>query len=150
MVGSTGGGKPKAGGAGFERRHYNYGSWTRGRFSEAVTVSGPGKTIYLAGIGSEHEETGDVLHKDDFHQQLRYAYRKLKAVLARNGAGMQDVVKQVTYVTDVRYWKDASQIRAEAYGDAPLPTHTFLCVSQLAFPGMLVEIDVTAVVPTDE
>ena len=25
---------------GFEKKHYNYGTWTKGRFSEAVTVTG--------------------------------------------------------------------------------------------------------------
>ena len=35
------------------------------------------------------------------------------------------------------------------YGDAPLPVHTFLNVSQLAWPYMLVEFDVIAMVPLD-
>jgi 2-iminobutanoate/2-iminopropanoate deaminase len=132
---------------GFEKKHYNYGRWTKGRFSEAVTVTGPGKMIFLAGIGAEHEDTGKILHPGDFERQCRYAYRKLKKVLARNGATMADVVKQVTYVTDVRYQKQAGECRREAYGDAPLPAHTFLNVSQLAWPAMLVEIDVIAMVP---
>ena len=34
-----------------EVRRYNPSEWTKGRFSEIVTVNGPGKTIYLAGIG---------------------------------------------------------------------------------------------------
>jgi hypothetical protein len=41
----------------------------------------------------------------------------------------------------------AGQCRKEAYGDAPLPVHTFLNVSQLAWPAMLVEFDVIAMVP---
>jgi enamine deaminase RidA (YjgF/YER057c/UK114 family) len=131
----------------FEKKYYNYGSWTNGRFSEAVTVTGPGKMIFLAGIGSEDAETGDIRHKDDFVAQSRYAYEKMKNVLAKNGATMADVVKQVTYVTDVRYQKDAGLCRREAYGDAPLPAHTFLNVSQLAWPNMLVEFDVIAIVP---
>jgi 2-iminobutanoate/2-iminopropanoate deaminase len=131
----------------FEKKHYNYGEWTKGRFSEAVTVTGPGKMIFLAGIGAEHERNGQILYPGDFTAQCRYAYRKLKKVLARNGAGMADVVKQVTYVTDVRNQSQVSACRREAYGDAPLPAHTFLNVSQLAWPDMLVEIDVIAVVP---
>lgn len=131
----------------FERKHYNYGSWTKGRFSEAVTVTGPGKTIYLAGIGAEDEETGKILYPGDFERQCRYAYKKLKKVLTRNGATMADVVKQVTYVTDVRHQKQAGEYRKQAYGDAPLPAHTFLNISQLAWPDMLVEFDVIAVVP---
>jgi len=139
--------KPSSSAPAFEKKHYNYGSWTKDRFSEAVTVTGPGKMIFLAGIGSEDAETGEIRHKDDFVAQSRYAYEKMKNVLAKNGATMADVVKQVTYVTDVRFQKDAGVCRREAYGDAPLPAHTFLNVSQLAWPGMLVEYDVIAIVP---
>jgi len=136
----------------FEKNNYNYGRWTHGRFSEAVTVSftGPAKMIFLAGIGSEHEDTGEILHPGDFAAQLRYAYAKLKAVLAKNGATMADVVKQVTYVTDIRHGRESTSIRAEAYGDAPLPAHTMLNVVQLAWPSMLVEIDIIAMVPGAE
>lgn len=134
---------------GFKKKHFNYGSWTKGRFSEAVTVTGPGKMIFLAGIGAEHEDSGKIMYPGDFERQCRYAYRKLKKVLRRNGATMADVVKQVTYVTDVRHQKQAGECRREAYGDAPLPAHTFLNVTQLAWPDMLVELDVIAMVPAD-
>ncbi|HYV69249.1 MAG TPA: RidA family protein [Pseudolabrys sp.] len=131
----------------FERHHFNYGRWTKSRFSEAVTVTGPAKMIFLAGIGSEHEQTGKIMHPGDFTAQCRYAYRKLKKVLARNGATMADVVKQVTYVIDARHQQLAGKCRLRAYGKAPLPAHTFVNVSQLAWPAMLVEIDVIALVP---
>ena len=131
----------------FARKHYNYGHWTKGRFSEAVTVTGPAKMIFLAGIGSEHEQTGKVLHPGDFDAQCRYAFRKMKKVLAKNGARLADVVKQVTYVTDARYVRQAGERRREAYGEAPLPAHTFVNVSQLAWPDMMVEFDVIAMVP---
>jgi len=131
----------------YEKRNYNYGQWTKGRFSEAVTVTGPAKMLFLAGIGSEHEQNGKIMYPGDFEAQCRYAYRKLKKVLARNGATMNDVVKQVTYVVDARHQQLAGQCRREAYGDAPLSVHTFLNVSQLAWPAMLVEFDVIAMVP---
>ena len=38
-----------------------------------VTVTGPAKMIYLAGIGSEDENDGSVRHKDDFLAQCRAA-----------------------------------------------------------------------------
>ncbi|MGA8000790.1 MAG: hypothetical protein WCA05_04010, partial [Pseudolabrys sp.] len=46
----------------FEKKNYNYSEWTKGRFSEAVTVTGPGKMIFLAGVGSEDEngKGGDI------------------------------------------------------------------------------------------
>jgi hypothetical protein len=36
-------------------KRYNPSEWTKGRFSEVVTVTGAGKTIYLAGVGAEDE-----------------------------------------------------------------------------------------------
>ena len=134
-------------GASFEKKNYNYGNWTKGRFSEAVTVTGPGKMIFLAGIGPEHEETGEIMHPGNFPAQLQYAYKKLKELLEKNDATMADVVKQVSYYVDVRYAKEGVPIRVAAYGDAPLPAHTSLTVSALAWPGMLCEIDIIAMVP---
>ena len=131
----------------FEKKNYNYGEWTKDKFSEAVTVVGPGKMIFLAGVGSEEENKGDILYKGDVLAQCRYAYDKIKKVLERNGASIGDVVKIVTYVTDARYVREITQCKAEAFGSAPLPAHTFVNVSQLAWPGMLVEMDATAVVP---
>lgn len=133
-----------------ERSHHNYGEWTEGRFSEAVTVTGPAKSIFLAGIGAEHENDGTIQHLGDFEAQCRYAYAKLIKALARHGATLGDVVKQVTYVTDPRFQSDAGRLRTEHYGSMPLPAHTFLVVSHLAWPGMLVELDVIAMVPPTE
>ena len=130
-------------------KHFSYSEWTKGRFSEAVTVTGPGKWIFLAGVGAEDEngKGGDILHKGDFVGQCHYAYDKIKRVLAKNGATLAHVVKMVTYMTDVRYQADYGKCRVEEFGNNPLPAHTLLTISQLAWPGMLVEIDVTAIVP---
>ncbi|MBI2358988.1 MAG: RidA family protein, partial [Deltaproteobacteria bacterium] len=68
--------------------------------------------------------------------------------LAKHGGTLADVVKQVVYVTDVRYQADVAKCRREEYGPGgPIPANTFLVISGLAIPGMLLEIDVTAVVP---
>jgi enamine deaminase RidA (YjgF/YER057c/UK114 family) len=132
----------------FEKKNYNYSEWTKGRFSEVVTVTGPGKMIFLAGIGSEDEKgtTGAILHPSDFMAQCRYAYDKIKRLLAAHGATLADVVKQTTYVTDIRHQRDAGACRSEQYGEMARPAHTFLNINQLAWPNMLVEIDVIAMV----
>src|SRR3954466_16375909 len=131
-----------------EKKHFNYSEWTKGRFSEAVTVTGPGKMIFLAGVGAEDENgaPGAILHKGDFTGQCQDAYDKIKRLLDKHGAKLSDVVKMVSYLTDVRYQPDYGKCRAEAFGNNPLPAHTLLTISQLAWPGMIVEIDVTAVV----
>jgi enamine deaminase RidA (YjgF/YER057c/UK114 family) len=140
-----------AGAQNLEVKRYNPSEWTKPFFTEIVTVNGPGKTIYLAGVGAEDEKSAvgslpSILHLGNAYEQCRYAYDKIKRALATHGASLADAVKQVVYVTDVRYQSDVAKCRREAYGDGPIPANTFLVISGLAVPGMLLEIDVTAVV----
>ena len=88
-----------------------------------------------------------ILYPGDPYEQCRYAYDKIRRALEKNGAGFGDVVKVVAYVTDMRYQPDYGRCRAEAFGAAPPPAHTLLNIVQLAWPGMMVEVDVTAMVP---
>ena len=41
---------------------------------------------------------------------------------------MNDVVRIVTYITDIRFFQDALKCRREAFGDAPIPASTLLNV----------------------
>ena len=66
--------------------------------------------------------------------------------MSSQGATLADAVKQVVYVTDVRFQADVGKCRKEAYGAGPIPANTFLVINALAIPGMLLEIDATAVV----
>jgi 2-iminobutanoate/2-iminopropanoate deaminase len=134
-----------------EVKRYYPSEWTKGRFAGIVTVTGPGKTIYLAGEGAEDETTppgqiAPILHLGNPYEQCRYAFDKIKRSLASQGATLADVVKQIVYVTDIRFQDDVTKCRREAYGDSPIPAQTFVVISALAIPGMLLEIDVTAVV----
>jgi enamine deaminase RidA (YjgF/YER057c/UK114 family) len=131
----------------FEKKSYNYSEWAKGRFSEVVTVRNPGKIIYVGGVGAEEENTdkgGVIRHLGDFAGQCRYAWDKIKRMLAKHGATVENVDKVVTYVTDIRYFFDAGKCRAEAYGGVTQPAGTFLVITALAWPGMLIEVDVTA------
>jgi len=129
---------------GFEKKNFSYNEWTKGKFSEVVTVTNPGKVIFLAGIGPEREGDGKIVHEGDFTEQCRYAYMKIKKLLGLQGATMHDVVRIVTYITDIRFFRETLACRAEAFGDAPIPASTLLNVPQLAWPYMMIEVDVTA------
>ena len=142
---------PAAAQEAMEKKSYNYSAWTPGIFSEAVTITnmGKGKFIFLAGVGAEDENgaPGTILQKGDFGAQCKYAYDKIKRALAAHGGTLADAVKQVVYVTDIRYQAAVGKCRNEAYAGMPIPANTFLVISGLAIQGMLLEIDVTAVVP---
>jgi 2-iminobutanoate/2-iminopropanoate deaminase len=85
-----------------------------------------------------------ILHLGNAYEQCSTPTINKRA-LAAHGASLADAVKQVVYVTDVRYQSGVAKCRGEAYGDGPIPANTFLVISGLAVPGMLLEIDVTAV-----
>jgi 2-iminobutanoate/2-iminopropanoate deaminase len=130
----------------FEKKNHNYSAFAKGAFSEAVTVTGPAKFVYLAGIGSEDPDTGAVRHQADFLEQCRFAWTKVKQALEANGASLSDIVKATSYVTDVRYREEMRTCRTEVFKGLPLPPHTFLQVVSLARPGMMFEVDVVAAV----
>lgn len=133
---------------GFEKKNHSHNPWARGRFSESVTVVGPAKMIYLAGIGPEDEKTGQIMHKDNFLEQCRLAYRKVKDILKDHGATMNDIVRATVFVTDIRVRDDYRKCKDEAYaGTTAQPAGTFVNVTALAWPHMMFEVEVTAAVP---
>ena len=135
---------------GIKIEKFTHSEWTRGIFSEAVTVTGVGnaKFIYLAGVGAEDEngKRGDIRHHGNFLEQCKYSYDKIKRVLAANGATLGDAVKITTYMTDLRHRLDMGKCIGASWGGVQFPSHTLIGVAALAFPEMIVEVDVTAVV----
>jgi enamine deaminase RidA (YjgF/YER057c/UK114 family) len=136
---------------GYEKKEFTHSAWTRGIFSEAVTVKGfaGGRFVFLAGVGAEDENgpRGNVRHHNDLVAQCEYAFDKIKRVLAAHGATMHHVVKVVSYLTDMKNRVPYGQCLARNFAPAPLPVHTLIGVASLAFPEMMVETDVTAITP---
>jgi len=124
-----------------------YRGWSAELFASSVVVEGPRRTIYLAGLAANDPADGVVRFPGDVAAQAGYTYEKVQELLALHGAGLADVVKITAYVTDAAALGDYSRARLEAFGDIPLSPHTFLVVKALAFPEMLVEVDVVACVP---
>ena len=92
--------------SGYEKKEFTHSAWTKGIFSEAVTVKGlgAGKFVFLAGVGSEDENgpRGNIRHHGDLVAQCEYAFDKIKRVLAAHGASMHHVVKVTSYLTDMK------------------------------------------------
>ena len=104
----------------FEKKSYNYAEWAKGRFSEVVTIRNPGKIIYLGGIGSEDEDSaqgGAIRHLGDFGAQCRYAWDKIKRLLAKHDATLVDTNILPHLVTSDPVWADWSPRQLEAAED---------------------------------
>ena len=112
-------------------------------FSQAVKVTGAQEVLVCSGqtaIGPD----GSLPASADMGQQVRTALENVVTVLEAGGMAPADIVKSNVYTTDV----DAcigviSQTVQEVLGSI-LPASTLLGVSRLAFPELLVEIEVVA------
>jgi len=78
--------------------------------------------------------------------QATIALGKVKALLEAAGATMADVAKLNVYVTDITKRVEIGEARRKFFsGD--FPTSTLVQVAALVEPGLLIEIEATAIRP---
>jgi enamine deaminase RidA (YjgF/YER057c/UK114 family) len=110
-------------------------------YAQGVRV---GDTIFVAGQVS-HDEAGNIVAAGDMREQMRQAYANVRKVLAQYGAGMEDVVDEVLFVTDMEAAFAAGlALRRSIYGGAPVTASTMVQVERLAFPEFMVEVKCVA------
>ena len=109
-------------------------------FSQAIQV---GNTIYLSGQVALDPD-GNVVGKGDMKAQTRQAWENIKTILEVAGASLDDVVKITQFVTDMSRFMETQEVRREYFTDPP-PAATTVEVKSLAFPDLLIEIEVMAV-----
>ena len=111
----------------------------RAGYAPALKV---GTTLYCAGqVG----RTADLVVIEDPEQQFLAAWENLRQVLAAGGCGFEDVVEMTTYHIDMnQHMLLFRQVKDSLF---PRNTCAWTCigVSELAKPGLLVEIKCIAV-----
>lgn len=116
-----------------------------GPYSNVAEVDlGTRKLLILSGQ-TALEETGTVAGGNDMAAQTRFVFDTIGAMLADRGATFADVVNVRTYLTDIRRIKEYTEARGTYFGDR-LPTSTTVEVSGLVRDGLLLEVDITAVI----
>jgi 2-iminobutanoate/2-iminopropanoate deaminase len=91
-------------------------------YSHVVTVTGPGKTIYIAGQLARDTD-GNIVGPGNMRAQLEQTFKNLDACLKAAGATWADVVKTNTFVTDYQAFSQCSDVRMRYFGIAS-PTST--------------------------
>ena len=110
-----------------------------GHWSNCLRI---GDMVYVSGFTSRANDLKTIQGKDGY-EQAKVIFTKIKHCLEAAGARMQDVVKMVIYVTDMKENKGVWKARQEFFsGD--FPTSTLVQVAALASPEILVEITVEA------
>jgi 2-iminobutanoate/2-iminopropanoate deaminase len=110
-----------------------------------VAVADPGRVVTIAGQTSSDAE-GNIIGAGDVRAQTREVLRKLRVAIESVGGTIDDIVTVTVYITDARFYGDVNETRREVFGPN-FPPSTLVHVSSLARPGLLVEINATAVVP---
>lgn len=123
-------------------------------YAQAVKV---GDAIYVSGQLSHDDEgnfvapaaldaEGRIQDHSNMEAQMRQTYANAKKILGKFGAGLDDVVEEVLYVTDMdAAFAVAGPVRKEAYGsEKPEVASTILVTPRLALPPQLIEIKLIA------
>ena len=105
-----------------------------------------GNTVYLRGQIGQNLDTRASVGIGDVEAQAEQAMANIALLLDESGAQLEDVVKVVVYLTDIRYREPVYRVMGR-WLKGVYPVSTGLVVSALARPEWLVEIDATAVIP---
>ncbi len=108
-----------------------------------VRAVSSGPFVFVSGTTSL-DAKGRVQGKDAA-QQTTITMRKIEAALKAAGARLADVTRMTIFVTDIRDMGAVTKALATALRGSVISS-TLVAVSALAVPGLLVEIETTAVV----
>ena len=73
-----------------------------------------GDLLFISGMTAS-DETGAVVGRGDIAAQARYIYRKMAAVLAAAGAGLEHVVQTTDYVVTTDNYRATADVRREVF-----------------------------------
>jgi 2-iminobutanoate/2-iminopropanoate deaminase len=104
-----------------------------------------GRLLWTAATGRDAD--GNIVGENDVVEQCRQMFRNLAKVLEAAGSSPADVLKVTVYLTDVNDRERINPVRQEFFGSTK-PASVLVGVKELALPGMKVEIDVVAAVPS--
>jgi len=101
-----------------------------------------GNQVFIAGMTARTGAT--VVGGDSMYEQARAIFAKIKHLMEAAGGKMDDVVKVLIFVTDIKRREEVWKARREAFsGD--FPVSTLVEARALAAPDLLVEVEATAI-----
>lgn len=114
--------------------------------AQAVVANG---VVYLRGQVGQDLKTTEVVGNGDVVAQTNQAMSNIKELLEEAGSSLEDIVKLVVYMTDVRYREPVYQAMG-TWLKGVHPVSTGIIVSGFARPEWVVEIDATAVISKED
>jgi enamine deaminase RidA (YjgF/YER057c/UK114 family) len=116
-------------------------------YSRVVTVKGPCKFIFIAGM-TPSDENYKAVAKGDYRRQYERVIEGLTIALEAAGATWDDVVVRRVFTLDVDKLREAQSdptTKRPPRGESPAAS-TMIGVTRLSDPDFLIEMDLIAVV----
>lgn len=112
-------------------------------YSYAVKKSGT--PVFISGQVALDGE-GKLVGEGDAAAQTEQVFQNLRSVVEACGGTMDDIVKITVFVTDPAYRPAIAAARQKHFKEGQYPASTYLVVSALAVPQLLVEIEAVAMI----
>ena len=103
-----------------------------------------GNVIAVSGTVAVDDE-GKVVGPGDLYLQTAFALKKIEKALHGLDAGLKDVVRTRSFVTDISRFDEFARAHREAFQGVD-PAATCVEVARLVSPELVVEIEVDAIV----
>ena len=111
-------------------------------YSHGIAV---GNLLFIAGQVALDKDLR-LVGPGDIEVQARQAWENMRAVVVAAGGKITDVVRVTTYLADLADIEGLHKVRREVFPDGDYPVATVTEAKRLGLPGLLVEIEATAVI----
>ena len=112
-------------------------------YSQAILA---GDFLFISGCVS-WDMKGAPLHAGDFASQVEAVYADIDATLKAHEMDAGDVVKETVYTRDMEGLIAANPRRMEYYRHVSPPASTWVEITRLVHPDLLLEVEITAFKP---
>ena len=112
-------------------------------YSHAVKKTGT--PVYISGQVAI-DARAQLVGENDATAQVEQVFRNLRTVVEASGGTLDDIVKLNVYVTDAAYRSAVVAARNRHFKEGRYPASTYVVVTALAVPQLLVEIEAVAIV----
>jgi 2-iminobutanoate/2-iminopropanoate deaminase len=121
---------------------------TFGHYSQGVKIDLGTKTMILVAGQLALNEDGTPVAPGDFTAQTHFIFKRIQQVLEEAGAGLDDVVKALFFMTDAGKYSEVSAVRNEYFATAR-PASAMVEISNTVAKGCDVEIEVMAFIDNE-
>jgi enamine deaminase RidA (YjgF/YER057c/UK114 family) len=111
----------------------------------SYAIKNTGTPVFISGQVALDAQ-GRLVGENDVAAQVEQVFQNLRTVVQACDGTLDDVVKITIFVTDASYRPAVAAARQRHFKEGQYPASTYLVVSALAVPQLLVEVEAVAMI----